>query len=81
MKASRSAQKMGSDQRVWPCDPKELSASALGEERRVAMELASDGKDVASPVHRGASVKSLCPGVWRTPKLKNTARNEDVLAV
>lgn len=79
MKASRSAQEMGSDQRV--CDPKELSASALCEERRVDIELASDSKDVASPVRRGASVKSLCPGVWRTPRLRNTARNEDVLAV
>lgn len=81
MKASRSSQEMGSDQRDWPCDPKELSASALCEERRAAMELASDGRDVASPVCRGASVKSLCPGVWRIPKLRNTARNEDVLAI
>lgn len=45
------------------------------------MELVNDGKDVASPECRGASIMTLCPGVWRTPKLKNTAWNEDVLAI
>lgn len=39
------------------------------------MELTSDGKDVTSPVCRGVSQKTLCPGVWRTSKMNE---DEDV---
>lgn len=54
---------------------------SLSTERRAEIELASDGKDDTSPVRRGASGETLCLRVWRTPKLKNTSRNEDVLSI
>lgn len=45
------------------------------------MELTSEGKDLASPVVRGASVKTLRPRVWRMSKPQNTATNEDLFPI